>query len=272
MVQNAKGIVRAYDSRLKDFFKEWDEFGTALLSYSDFEKFFGKDTKEALEFLKEYHIIEDKIEPNLNIKRISVYTNNVEVGGYIEKILRIDYKQDIDVSMFYNRELSPKQLEIQEGDLILVFLNPYNRRVAKGIRDKVKSVEKAFLLFTYVYGNCFYMDSLYNGFLKPPCHLCHISYIESSIRTTDYNGITYQHIIDSLYSDRSFFSIEVPLTQSNIFNIVTQITNRISKLILLDEGSFIQSHAFLESYMFDLATRKLYVDNPIHWELCDCYE
>ncbi|KOR94821.1 McbB family protein [Geobacillus stearothermophilus] len=272
VLQNAKGIVRINEPRLKNFVKKWDEYGNSLLPYEEFEETFGEDTKEALIFLKTYQIIEEKVKPNLGIKRIRLYTNNPEVGLYIKQILETDYRHALEISSLCDKHLESEQIIVENGDLVVVFLNPYNRKKAREIRDRVKGFEQSFLLFTYVYNYTFYMDALYNGFLKSPCHICHISYIESQIRISNQGNITYQHMIDSLYAERPSFPITTPLTQNNIFNIVTQITNRISKLILLDETPVVHAEAFLESSMFDLITKELHTDNPIHWELCDCYE
>ncbi|MBN8194220.1 McbB family protein [Bacillus sp. NTK074B] len=272
VLQNAQGVVRIHENRLKDFIIEWDTFGSMNVPIDELNSRFGKDAEDAIHFLKTYNVIKEIPLPNLEVKKIKIYSNHSAIEQHLQNILKKDYGEIIDIESHLNDDLSANEIEVDEGDLIIVFLNPYNKTLAKEIRNRVSGIKNAYLMFSYVYNYAFYIDALYNSFLKSPCHICHMSYIESQLRIDNQGNTTYQQMIDSLYTEDPYFKVETPLTQNHQYNIVTQLVNRISKVIMLDESPVVYSEAFIESSMFDISTKKMRVDNPIHWELCDCYE
>ncbi|MBE1553291.1 McbB family protein [Sporosarcina limicola] len=272
IVQNSQGVSRITDSRLKAFLLEWDSKSNSLIEYNDIHVYMGEETSAAVDFLKSLLVITDFTPPNLGIDTISFYTNNDNIGSLLKNVLDEDYSPFLKCNYIYDEKLNINHFDTNSNELIVVFMNPYNRKFAKEIRDLISQKKDTFLIFSYTYNSSFYIDSLYNGFFKSPCHICHISYIESQLRITNGENITYQQMVDSLYADNNYYQIETPLNFNGNLNVATQLTNRIGDLFLADINTVIHPEAFNESSVYNLITKKVHKDNPIHWEMCDCYE
>lgn len=89
----------------------------------------------------------------------------------------------------------------------------------------------ATLMMSYIYNNKFYMDSLYNRNWCNPCHCCHIGHIESHMRIGSAENLTYQQVVDILYSLDQNIEIGVPLTNAQRIIIAACLVKRIQLLI-----------------------------------------
>jgi McbB family protein len=107
---------------------------------------------------------------------------------------------------------------------------------------------------------------------KSPCHMCQIANIESELRVGRENEITYQQIIDTLYLEESEFYAYSPVTFRQSINLVSELANRITKLLNLSGTEVTSKDEVLRGTTMDLRTMQRYSDVTVHWELCDCYE
>lgn len=54
------------------------------------------------------------------------------------------------------------EIHISEGELLVAFLNPYNKSIAQSVMNALNQSENTLLLMSYIYNNKFYIDPLYN--------------------------------------------------------------------------------------------------------------
>lgn len=104
-----------------------------------------------------------------------------------------------------------------------------------------------------------------------------MGHIESQLRIKDAGNLTYQHLIDMLYHEDNNFSVNIPLSNNDILNILTLVSNELEKLILRPNGKVLKSSVeTIEdknfSTMYDLKDKLLSKDVSMYWELCNCYE
>lgn len=270
VVIHIKGIVKINEKRMIELIKKWDLNNQKSITETNIKDIFKEDYKAALNFMTDNFIIEKEKKINYSIKRVTFITNNQMISQFIDYSMLEDVALPTKSQMIMHDKIDSS---IFENDCLhIVFLNPYNKKLAAQIRDHAKSKENSMLLMTYVYNNNFYMDSLYFPKLYNPCHLCHIGHIESQLRVNTDGGVTYQQIIDSIYLEESNFSVHTPLTKNNILNITTMISNKLSKFILMEKGLLIFPEEFHECKMIELETNNIFTDYSLHWELCDCYE
>jgi McbB family protein len=269
ILQNSYGIVRIYNEKMKDFIKGVENNLQINIDESELKKIFLDDYKDAIRFLLEYRIIQEKKKINFNVNKIYFYTNNKLVDEIMKPVLQNEFNILNPTTL---QDISKIKQNLDDQDLLIVFLNPYDKRFAKEIRDMMITSGKGYLLLSYCYNQSFYMDTLFNSEWKNPCHLCHIEHIESSLRINTTGNITYQDVIDSLYSEYSSFPVQYSLSYSQALNITTLIMNQINKFIMLNDSSTIFPEEFHQAIKLDLNTLSMIKDTSYHWELCDCYE
>ncbi|MCE5168299.1 McbB family protein [Paenibacillus profundus] len=270
VVIHTKGIVKIKEERLGGLIKKWDLSNQKSITEAEIKSVFKEDFEAALSFMIDNYIIEKEIKVNYSINKLVFLSNNQCMSQFfdfcVNEEITLPKKNQLIIDRINDSSI------IENDCLYVVFLNPYNKKLASQIRDCIKSRKNSLLLMTYVYNNSFYMDSLYFPTLYNPCHLCHIGHIESQLRVNTNGGITYQQIIDSIYLEESNFSIHTPLTKNNILNIATMLSNKLSKFIFLEKGLLIYPEELHECHMIELETNNVYSDYALHWELCDCYE
>lgn len=270
VVMHNKGIVKVKEPRLKNCIKNWDLHNQKNIDDQSIEHIFQQDYAGALAFMLDNYILEEEVEVNYSINKVTFLTNNGQVGDLVNQTMLAELPLPKKIEFLDND--GNQEFASETDCLYIVFLNPYNKKLAARIRDTIMNSKNSLLLMSYVYNNNFYIDSLYFPELHNPCHLCHIGHIESQLRINTDEGITYQQIIDSLYFEDANFSIHGVLTKNNILNIVTLLSNKVSKFILFEHGFLIFPEEMHECLMLDLQTNKVYTDYSLHWELCDCYE
>lgn len=263
VVQCRDGIIKTQEERLQKLFVEFDEKNSRLITKSELRKRFFDETDEVIHFLKTNGIIERKRKWNFSINKVKVFSDQKE----IQELLMSAIVEDNDAL-----EIVEGSYTAEKNTIVIVFLNAYRKSLAKSIRDEFKDRDDSYLLMSYTYNGNFYIDSLYLGSYKIPCHLCHISNIEMNIRNSSNNSITYQRILDTIYSEFDDFPVTVPLDKSQTLNISTMIINKFNKLITLQDGIVVYPEEFINATMMSLKSKEIIFDTPTHWELCDCYE
>jgi len=271
VVQTDQSIVRIHNEQLQKVIYDWDTKAGSTFNSDALRSTFGDSYNDLLEFLEINHIIKKQVKPNFSLNSIQFITNNSVVFDMFHHIFD-DYRTEMKCTYTYVESLDEATIEIAEDQLLVLFLNPYNKSFMVKLRDQVKNYDNVHTLCAYTYNGIFYMDALYNARLKSPCHVCHISSIETSIRNQDLSNVTYQHIIDSIYLEESLFDVHMPLTKLNALTVVNLIGNRIEKLIMNHANKEVAIEHFLQCISYKFHNQELCVDFPIHWELCDCYE
>ncbi|GAB3808704.1 McbB family protein [Virgibacillus kimchii] len=274
VVQSKEGIIQIQEPTLKDIIKDWDERNNSIITTEEINHLFQSEeiAAKALNFLLNYKIITEKSLPNFDIKKINLYTNNKQFERQVYALFKNDYssKAEITSSSF------AENIDVNDNDLLIVFLNPYSRKEAKKIIDSVNKAEDAVLLLSYVYNNTIYVDCLYSKSWYKPCHFCHMGHIETQLRINHNNSMTYQQMIDSLYHEDSSFRVESPLIVSDLYLLGIVIDRVVSSFILRDKDQPLYNHESLEdlnySYAINLKTKQISSDISIHWEMCNCYE
>lgn len=270
IIQNSRGIVRIYDSRMITLLKEWDGATNKEVDREDLENKFKSHSDEAVEFLIKYGIIRKKESFNFGIDKLLFISDYPQVNELVARFFEEDIKGHCEAKVLNLEEVTLDL--IKPKTFLMVFIHSYRKAEAKKIRDLVRRVPNSYLLMSYVYYNTFYIDSLFCPDWKNPCHLCHMGYIESKLRMDISGNITYQQMIDSLYHEDETFRVESALSFDQMLNIVNCAINRINKYITLFNGNTVYPEEFHECLMMDLKTKKIHVDNSLHWEMCDCYE
>lgn len=270
VVMHNSGIVKVKEERLINCLKYWDQNNIKKTTKEYLVEKFGSDTDRVISFLQANSIFIEEKEFNYDIKSFIFMTNSEDIFISAKSLFFDETARDSDV-LLINEQCNLKSY-MKPNSLFIVFLNPYNKKRAKQIRDSVREIEGSVLLMSYVYNNNFYIDSFYFPYLYNPCHLCHIGHIESQLRVDSTGNTTYQQIIDSIYFDEPTFPIHAVLSNNNILNILSLLNNKLAKFITLESGNVIFPEELHECTMLDLQTNKLVTDYSLHWELCDCYE
>lgn len=271
VILNTRGIVKIKEHRLAKLIRDWDGNSLSHVFEDTLKKVFSEDFENALKFMLNNSILEEEKQVNFLVEKIMYISNNEKLNEFMKSVYSDELKLPKQIK-FIDTESSVSHLCSEERCLYIIFLNPYNKRIAASIRDSIKINGSSLLMMSYVYNNNFYMDSLYFPSLYTPCHLCHIGHIESQLRVNTNGSISYQQIIDSIYLENPNFSIETPLSQNNILNIATITSNRVSKIILFENGLLVFPEELHECLMLDLQNNQVHRDYSLYWELCDCYE
>ncbi|HBU84558.1 MAG TPA: McbB family protein [Paenibacillus sp.] len=264
------GIVKIKEPRLIASINTWDRKNQRTVSESELIELFKEDYLSAIAFLEENYLFIEKADINFSLEECIFLSNSEEILTASKDFLF----ENVDISStIVNLNQERKDLLLSENNtLYIAFLNPYSKRLANEINSIVKQNNNSILLMSYTYNNNFYMDSLYFPRASNPCHFCHIGHIESQLRVDSTGNISYQQIIDSIYMDEPKFKVHTPLNKNNILNIMSLLSNKLSKYFTLNNGNVIHNEELHECSVFDLQTNKYYTDYSLHWELCDCYE
>ncbi|WP_342478705.1 McbB family protein [Paenibacillus sp. FSL H7-0350] len=268
VVQNQDSIVTITEPSLIALLVNWDEDQIESTSDEKLKEIFHDDTIEAINFLKDYFIIIEERPKTVNVKKLIIASNDSLTSLKIYELLHEDYKKNINVELYSVDDLP----ECEENELTIVFLNPYNKKIAKRIVERQNRMENSMLLCTYIYHNNFYMDCLFSPSWKVPCHQCHMGHIESTGLVEENQGLTYQNMIDSLYSENENFMVQVPITAIQNNNIINVIVNNVSSFLGNMNTTNFHKEDLTTCSLLDLKTLKKYKDTSIHWELCNCYE
>lgn len=249
VIQNQQGIVKIHDIAMIQLLKEWDSKKTLETTTEELESMFSNDTEEAIQFLQSYGII-DEVKPKMiDIDKISIVSNNYKVGQLLSEIIKQDYGMQLPVA-YHTMDTLP---EVQESELLIGFLSPYSKKLGRKIKSRQLQKENSKLLLSYIYNNNFYIDCLYSPEWKVPCHECYIGYIEAQSYLEERSNVTYQQMINALYSQTDDFMIEVPLSSVQKINIVRLLVNKINKYLNNLNTTLTHKEQVTSCTLFDLA-------------------
>lgn len=273
VIQTTIGITKVTDKRMVNLLKEWDKGGVTKVSFDTLKNLFEEDTQGAIGYLESYGVIKSKKNINIDINGLLVVSNTHLTQQYVFDTLYNQYGINLDTKAVHTDDflnLTDKELEQK---LIVIILNPYDKTFVDSLLKKQKALNSSITLMGYIYANNFYMDCLYNYDWKLPCHNCHMGHIKSNLYLDESDHMTYQQIIDQLYSEANEgFEIGVPLSAVQELNIACLVVNKVNKYINDLSIPSIHIEEFNQCTLLDLKSFKKYEDTSIHWEMCDCYE
>lgn len=268
VVQNQDSIVIINNKIMIDLLKYWDTKQVRRVNKDEIKVYFNEDIDDAIEFMKQYQILKEEKPKKLDINKISIYSNHNDVALMLEKIVKEDYKDRINIHLLSSLD----DEKATDDELLLAFLNPYSKKLGKQIMRRQSISDNSKLILSYVYNSNFYIDCLYSSEWKVPCHNCHIGHIEAQSYLEEDTNMTYQQIIDLLYSVDEDFKVEIPLSGLQKINITRLLLNKLNKYINDFNVSKLHPAEITTCTLMDLSSLKIYEDTSIHWELCDCYE
>ncbi|MCC2251897.1 McbB family protein [Virgibacillus sp. AGTR] len=269
VVQHRYGVVVITDDEMKKVILNFEQKSGEKISVVEMKKLFNSNSKKAISFLFENRIINKVTLPNFNIEGIHYFSNSRTV----EELISRSFKHNNNFSSYFNDINSYYEvIEKNKNELFAVFLNPYDKQLAYKFRNYFSENENTLSIMSYIYHGRLYIESIYSHKWKTPCHICQINHIESELRLGAAQGVTYQQIIDHLYTKDSSFRAETPLEFGDEINVAAQITNRLNLLAALDNGGYIEIEEFTKGLVMDIKTKKVQLGTTHHWELCDCYE
>lgn len=270
VIQNKHGIISIVEKKMKNMLQKVEDESIEKILIEKIIDIFGENAETAIQFLLDNRIFKINQSSNFNITGISFFSNN----SSIDKLISRAFENNKEVWHGYGNDVESYIESIQQNQkqLYVVFLNPYDKVLARKLRNLFKDNANTYSIITYVYNSHLYIDAIYSSVWKSPCHLCHLGYIESELRLGSHQKITYQQIVDYLFIEDQYFKPEMPLDFSSALNISTQIINRIEKLVGLQSEIQINLEEYTKGVVMDIKTREFYLDTTHHWELCDCYE
>ncbi|WP_436889256.1 McbB family protein [Mammaliicoccus sciuri] len=264
ILQNHLGIVRIKEQRMIDFLYHIDDEVLREISKNKIEEYFGSDTYQAIEFLEKNKVLSNVKKTDFNFDKIFLFCNEKQQLSYLNEIMN---EKKIKVIYGMIEEIEKYELD---NSLVLVFQNPYNKIRSRKIIEYINQFEDNLLIMSYIYNNVFYIDNVYTKELNNPCHFCNMGFIESQIRSSEDDQISYQDLIDEIYEIDDKFEVNHPLTIINNLKISIYLYDFL--IIYLDNNKKLSNRDILNCFRFDLNKNIKMTDTAIHWELCDCYE
>ncbi|WP_369435904.1 McbB family protein [Lysinibacillus fusiformis] len=270
IIQTPTGIIKVSDTRMIEIIKDWDINSVQKYTKSEFKYLFEEETEDALSFLESYQIIEKERKNEVNIKGITIISEEDFVGEILLERLTNQYQNRLSIKTVSQNDFSR---ELFEDQFIIYIQTRYDKKRVKEFMGIQRELNNSVTLMGYTYSTNFYLDCLYDPKWKLPCHNCHVGHIQSNFYSEEENEMSYQMMVELLYqeSDDAFIR-GIPLTSIQEMNIACLILNKvIGYLGDLNELS-IHPQDINKSTMLNLKTLKKYEDTAIFWEMCDCYE
>nr|WP_259547038.1 McbB family protein [Heyndrickxia oleronia] len=272
IIQHQYGIVRVKEPTMKKLLQLWENKGTTTVDSETFRMYFGENSTEAIDFLSNNQIIRTQEKNPIEIKNINIICDDKFIQRLLIDILTKDFSKHFKVNFHSIDDLRSGLISNANNEFLLAFLHPYSKKIGLELRDRQKSNDSSVSLISYIYANNFYIDSLYSANWIVPCHGCNIGHIESQLYVGESDSVTYQQLIDSLYTESNDFKVEIPLTNIQRINIVRLLVNRMYKYINTLQLATLHPTEVTNTTMMDLNNFKVYEDTSIFWEMCNCYE
>lgn len=270
IIQTPTGISKVSDTRMIELIKDWDINSVQKFTKSEFKYLFEEDTDDAIQFLENYQIIEEKRENDINIKGITVISEDDFISNILLERLTHQYQNRLSIKSVSSNNFSS---ELFEDQFIIYIQTKYDKKRVKEFLGIQRRLNNSVTLMGYTYSTNFYLDCLYDPKWKLPCHNCHLGHIQSNFYSEEENEMSYQMMVELLYqeSDDAFIR-GIPLTSVQEMNIACLILNKVTGYIGDLNESSIHQQDINKSAMLNLKTLKKHEDNSIYWEMCDCYE
>lgn len=269
VMQNRDGVIIIKDEKIKRALPMLEKEMGKRIPLSNLKVFFQDNLIEYTDFMIQNNIIKKVTPPNFNIEKVHFFSNLDTIHELMSR--SFSHYSDIwsecnDIEMYCNL------IKKNKNELFVVFLNPYDKKIAHKLRDLFLLNENTLSIMSYIYNGNFYFESIYSAKWKTPCHICQFSHIESEYRRGVAYGFTYQQLIDYLYELDNNFKVSTPIDFNDALNISTQLVNRLNLLLALRLNVYINSmEEFTKGLVMDMNKRSVQLDTTHHWELCDCY-
>ena len=149
-LQHRCGIVVISDSKIRNVIPYLEKnIGEKLLE-SDLILVFKSKYSQYLKFFIEHNIIKKVEPPNFNIDNIHFFSNSKSISELVSRSLE-------GTKLFFNHEnISSFNNMIQNNSksVFIVFLNPYDRFLARKLKSLFAINKKTLSVFVYTYYGC----------------------------------------------------------------------------------------------------------------------
>lgn len=264
-IQNSSGFTLLKDSRIIKFFQNIDKDNRLEFTEEQLSSLFSDDTANIIDYLIKSKLIIKNTEKE-RFDKIQIYTNNSNINSSLKFNSR-GSRMPIEIEMFNTLDMLNhfEQIIFDEKVLILVILIPFDYIDFVKISDCLqrKNVQHS---ISFSYNSKVYTTNIHKKEWYNPCPKCFFSQLEASLRSYNKNTseITFQNIVDLLYSKKIFFNPDLPITIRNSLNFVYSVLNFDD----LDSDINILANRIIKTNLKD----EIIYDQAIHWELCDCFE
>lgn len=262
ILQNSSGITRLTHPQMIEFFLKIDQENRLDID-SNYLKVFFKDLyTQAKGFLLKSNIMR-KIEEKEEYEKIIILTNNDTIFDSVDYNLITKESRFSVLKFNTNEDIHEYFSTITDLECMLhvVVLNPFDYHLFLESNTLMKN-KNLKMVYCFAYNSKFYITNIFKKEWHNPCPKCFFSQLEASLRSKNKNSdiITFQTIVDLIYSKNIKFSPELPLTKANILGLI-QCVSKFDNMNM-EENSTQVITVDLNGYVE--------YDQAIHWELCDC--
>lgn len=270
IIQTPVGITKVSDIRMIKIIKDWDIDSVQKFTKGEFTYLFKEDTEDAISFLESYQIIERERKNEINIKGVTIISEEDFISKILLERLTNQYQNRISIKSVSPNEFSS---DLFEDQFVIYIQTKYDKKRVKEFMGIQRGLNNSVTLMGYTYSTNFYLDCLYNPKWKLPCHNCHLGHIQSNFYAEEENEMSYQMMVELLYQESNDSFIRgIPLTSIQEMNIACLTLNKVMGYLSDLKELSIHPQDLNKSTMLDLKTLKKYEDTAIFWEMCDCYE
>lgn len=177
IIQTPTGITKISDTSMIDLIKNWDTNSVQKFSKRELEYLFEEDTNDAISFLENYKIIERETKNQINIKGITILSEDNFISQLLLERLTNQYQNQLPINSISADDISSELLEDQ---FIIFIQTKYDKKRVKEFMGIQKKLNNSVTLMGYTYSTKFYLDCLYDPKWKLPCHNCHLGHIQSN--------------------------------------------------------------------------------------------
>lgn len=251
IIQNSKGITIIQNRKVIDFFIDIDKRGILHVSDEVLEEIFSSEYLQVLDFLLQSDLIYELPDSTISLDKLAIYSNNSELKKLISFVKCDDLilVEDIEV--------------LRKHKYVLVFLNRFTLVELYEICDDLRTEGVKFCI-SFVYNSKIYISNLYYKDWCNPCPKCFFATIESNLRAyaQQQGEISFQTIVDLIYSKESKFEINTPLSMVNLLTFLSEVLKmKYNDYNIL--ATRIKEIDLKGNIKYDVAT---------NFELCDCFE
>ena len=274
VLQTKAGVVKVTDPAMRDLLEELDRSPQShrRLTRQELETRFGPRVGDALGFLLSYGVLRPAEPTNYRVEGFYVCSTSPLFRELAERILGSSLPlRGWPVSLGAVDAGLPSGVRTA----LVCFLNPYVRRLARGVVRHVRASGQVTVM-SYVYNGLVYIDNVYCSRWHNPCHLCNMGHLETQLRVSLDGNLTYQHLVDLVYQEDEDFAVGLDLDALDVAKVVCALANVLDRFFVRSRGLALGTDESPEdvnySTLLDLQRNTITRDVATYWELCDCYE
>ncbi len=264
VIQNEKTTCIVTDKNLIDFFAINEmQYNLTFTREYLIEKY-GEQADFCLDFLLNNSLaVKDEVKL-LPIKQIYFFTNAKAVYdslGFNLSGLHMPYK----IIVFDANKISDELFfNCDKEAVYYVILNPFNYMQYTALANLLQQ-NNVIHKFAFYYNYSFYFTNYHKADWHNPCPLCYFSQLEGSLRAqTKLSGnISFQTIIDLIYTKTTYFNTEAILDNFKIIKLIHEIIEDITAL---------NDYTVKLIKQLNMKTGITDYDIAIPWEGCPCHE